>query len=197
MKAGRARVGMVPDEAAPVSGEVSMWRKVIAQVITDATMPCNERRGSERKRIRDESRQWLIEPSADFEEVCGLAGVPSEATRAFALKQIMEADQRQQDGTQRGRAGRRGTPMRPRKLYEHDSISLTLTQWADRVGLNPTTLASRLADGWSIADALTTPTQPHFGRRRRGVGSDFSEKAGDRRGEARATSDLNGDLECR
>lgn len=43
----------------------------------------------------------------------------------------------------------------------HDGTTLTLSQWARRVGIKVVTLNQRLSHGWSIADALTTPLQHH------------------------------------
>ena len=40
----------------------------------------------------------------------------------------------------------------------HAGVTLTVSQWAARVGINEQTIASRLDDsGWSVADALTRP----------------------------------------
>lgn len=47
---------------------------------------------------------------------------------------------------------------RQNRFLEFQGIRLTLTQWADRVGLNRDCLRGRLDKGWSVEEALTTPT---------------------------------------
>lgn len=45
--------------------------------------------------------------------------------------------------------------------------SLTLSMWAERIGLNPKTLSRRIVDkGWSIERALTTPLQTNKSHKR-------------------------------
>lgn len=40
----------------------------------------------------------------------------------------------------------------------YDGITLTVTQWARRIGMHPNTLSNRILSGWSVASAITTPT---------------------------------------
>ena len=47
-----------------------------------------------------------------------------------------------------------------RRLRWH-AKSQTLAEWARERGVAITTMHARLTKGWSIADALTTPTRPH------------------------------------
>ena len=42
----------------------------------------------------------------------------------------------------------------------HGGETLTLTQWADRIGIHYTSLAWRLKSGWGIENALSTPKSP-------------------------------------
>jgi hypothetical protein len=44
----------------------------------------------------------------------------------------------------------------------HDGITLTIAQWARRIGMHPNTLSERLSKGWSVEKALTTPTMHKF-----------------------------------
>lgn len=45
---------------------------------------------------------------------------------------------------------------RSSRVIEHDGLRLTLTQWARRNGLRPSTIKERLKRGWSPTQALTT-----------------------------------------
>lgn len=46
------------------------------------------------------------------------------------------------------------------RFYEFDGESLTVAQWARKVGIRPHTLFMRLAYGWEFERALTTPVRP-------------------------------------
>lgn len=54
----------------------------------------------------------------------------------------------------------------PRPSLDFNGERLTVAQWATRVGLRASTLRTRLGDGWSIQDTLTTPV---FQRRSRKI----------------------------
>jgi hypothetical protein len=65
-----------------------------------------------------------------------------------------------------GMKARKASPS-PRQfnpLYAHDGETLTLTQWADRVGVSRGALVDRLSKGMTLADAITTPVR-HGGKR--------------------------------
>lgn len=47
----------------------------------------------------------------------------------------------------------------------HDGITLTVTQWARRIGIHPNTLFERLSDGWSVEKALTTKVRKSTARK--------------------------------
>ena len=42
-------------------------------------------------------------------------------------------------------------------LYEHNGEALTLSEWAERIGLRRESLRDRLQSGWTLERALTTP----------------------------------------
>jgi hypothetical protein len=42
--------------------------------------------------------------------------------------------------------------------YELNGVRLQLVQWAEKTGIRKTTIWARIKSGWSIAEALTTPT---------------------------------------
>ncbi|WP_407192527.1 hypothetical protein [Bradyrhizobium sp. STM 3566] len=68
----------------------ALWRAVVQQAITDATLPLSTKRRSIRvDQMR--SREWLIEPNTDFEEVCGLAELDPVRVRKHVLPLIAEA----------------------------------------------------------------------------------------------------------
>lgn len=48
---------------------------------------------------------------------------------------------------------------RSNRLLTHDGVTLHLSGWAARVGLEATTLQRRLARGWTVARALSTPVR--------------------------------------
>ena len=50
-----------------------------------------------------------------------------------------------------------GNNRRTNRLLTHKGLSRTLAEWADAIGLDPSSLHERLASGWSMADALETP----------------------------------------
>jgi len=43
------------------------------------------------------------------------------------------------------------------RFISHDSITLTMSQWSRKIGMNYGTLKWRLQQGWSDQDAITTP----------------------------------------
>jgi hypothetical protein len=51
------------------------------------------------------------------------------------------------------------------KRYTHDDMSLTIPEWAKHTGLSEPMIRQRLAKGWNISKAVSTP----FERRRLGV----------------------------
>ena len=46
---------------------------------------------------------------------------------------------------------------RVNRRLTHDGITLTITQWAERIGIRHTTLSLRLDRGWSVSKTLTAP----------------------------------------
>jgi hypothetical protein len=78
-------------------------------------------------------------------------------------------------------------------------LTLTLTEWADRTGISPRTLHSRLVYGWPVERILTVPPNRHAKRPRKrvvstttpGVPSDFPTSLGTGGGSAaRHSSEL-------
>ena len=44
------------------------------------------------------------------------------------------------------------------RIIEHNGLSMTISQWGDRVNINTHTLYSRIKNGWDIEKSLTTPS---------------------------------------
>lgn len=87
-------------------------------------------------------------------------GWPAE--RAFTLAANEARSQANQKSRQsfnpsvprRKRSASESTPR-----FEHNGESLTLTEWSERSGIKKGTLAKRLHDGWSFAEAISTPAR--------------------------------------
>ena len=77
----------------PRSSEAALWCAVVAQAFLDATnhMPSVYKRGGVN---RNESRAWLIYPSAEFDEVCEMAGVDASVVRQCAIDLALDGWQR-------------------------------------------------------------------------------------------------------
>jgi hypothetical protein len=63
-----------------ISGEQMLWRSVIIQAFKDA----KNHQLSKKKRMK--VRKWFCEKNADFEYVCFLASVDSDAVREKFLR---------------------------------------------------------------------------------------------------------------
>lgn len=46
---------------------------------------------------------------------------------------------------------------RNNRILEYNGQSLTMQQWADKIGMNKITIHARLSAGWSVAKAIETP----------------------------------------
>lgn len=50
---------------------------------------------------------------------------------------------------------------RTNRLLTHNGETLCLQEWAERLGLDPVSLAGRLRRGWPVSDALTKPPRSY------------------------------------
>lgn len=50
---------------------------------------------------------------------------------------------------------------RTSRYLTHDGLTLTVANWARRLGIHRNLLFTRLRSGWSVEKALTTPTRQH------------------------------------
>lgn len=55
------------------------------------------------------------------------------------------------------------------RIIEHNGTSLTLAEWAERLGLDSSVVESRIKRGWLVGDAVTTPRTRHWSRRQKHV----------------------------
>lgn len=55
---------------------------------------------------------------------------------------------------------------RTNHLLEFNGTSLTVTEWAERIGIERGIIYGRLGTGWSVEEALTTPLMQHASRRK-------------------------------
>lgn len=60
---------------------------------------------------------------------------------------------------------------RSNTLLTHRGQTMTMARWADTLGINYFTLATRLAEGWSVDEALTRPVNDGMRRKRRPEGA--------------------------
>lgn len=128
--------------------ERCLWHAVIQQALNDALGNI-----SQLLRLSDqvEARRWLTKPSAEFTDACNLAGLDEDAVRTFAVKAIEKADDKPSDAKGK-RTGRKG------RLIEYEGRSLTVSQWAARLGVKPLTIDARFKAGWPIEKALNKPS---------------------------------------
>ena len=105
------------------NGETALWRAVVLQAFQDATLGLHgasargkpPRLSAERRVHAGAARTWLLRNSADFRQVCNLAGLEPEAVRRAAQvaitrseEQLSEINQHQaQPNSQKRPAGER------------------------------------------------------------------------------------------
>jgi hypothetical protein len=141
-----------------------LWEAVVQQAIRDATLTGTTNTS---KRAKHDARQWLTIPNRDFDEVCALAGLEPDWIRNNVSELIKRSDIQ----PPREKGGRKAM------VITFNGLTLTLNEWADRCGVCRATLQQRLAKGWSLEKALTTPA---LRKRKRspGVAEDLQESAG-------------------
>lgn len=50
------------------------------------------------------------------------------------------------------------------RILTHEGQAMPLSAWAERAGITASTLWNRLSSGWTVGDALTTPTKQYVRR---------------------------------
>ncbi|SHH03850.1 hypothetical protein SAMN02745157_0207 [Kaistia soli DSM 19436] len=117
-----------------------LWINVIALAIDDATLTAAAQNNKDL--VRYQARSWLTKPSADFNEVCHLAGLDPKAVREGAVRCIQAYD---------------ANPERAECSYEFEGERHTIAEWSERLGLDRSVLRGRLKSGWPVGEALTAP----------------------------------------
>jgi hypothetical protein len=175
-------------DAMSLDCETDLWRAVIQQAITDATLAPSLFTPAEEIA---EARNWLTTDNPDKRLVCELAGVCPIRLKESALNLIAKVDSTGATRrTVRKPRAKNSGPYRSNanvQRFTHDGRSLTLVEWEALTGINARTLRSRLSYGWTFEEAITRPVAP----KGRGVVADFENRRGDRRGEPRATLNPN------
>lgn len=87
---------MLTSELDTVSDDIStdraLWRAVLAQSFTDATMRSGDNRSGTERLEKRRAIEFLTKPSAWFEEVCEMAGLCPRQVRALAVAKIEQSN---------------------------------------------------------------------------------------------------------
>src|SRR6201999_4008384 len=85
---------------------VALWRNVILQAVTDATLKIRALQSdqitaiqkahhAQLMRIREGARQWIAAQNKDFQLTCDLAGLDHSRVYEFAIAEIRKAEARE------------------------------------------------------------------------------------------------------
>lgn len=160
-------------------GDSYLWCAVILQTLEEA---CGNVKGATgpksagfKRKIINEARTWLTKPSADFSEVCRLAGLEPDAVRERAMMLIDASGPVSEQSVTKPRRPRAQRAKEPR-LLTFNGETLLISEWSKRTGISTRTINSRLTYGWSVEQTLTEPVA----RRARapGVGKNFAASKG-------------------
>ncbi|HVI28107.1 hypothetical protein [Hansschlegelia sp.] len=168
----------------------TLWLAVISQALEDATIV----RSNVSDIDRQQARSWLTAMSADYREVCALAGLEPDHLRGHAERLISQVDAGTREHHQRPAlkrsASRSATPRvqteRVRKSTAGASLTFNgrtqiLKFWASELGIPVHVIRSRVQYGWPADRILTEPVNARRGRPRtsdRGVGRAQDVNAG-------------------
>lgn len=142
------------DNTIAVSGEQSLWASVIQVAIEDAKGNTKGIDGPSALMESKRARLWLTKPNKDFNEVCYLAGLDPVAVRERC--QILFSDESEYSIKPKKQTKRRG---RQARTLTHAGKTLSITDWAEQLGIAPQTINSRLSKGWTIERALSPNNQ--------------------------------------
>lgn len=141
---------MIPQQA--------LWCAVLELAVRDAVHGPDSgalSEGAKLEKVWASARAYVLTPNPDFNQVAHLAGLDPIAVRERVAKQC---EDRPITARTRGRyrvakpePKAKAEPLR----YEHDGLSLTSEEWANRTGINVSTIKSRLGKGWPVARAVT------------------------------------------
>lgn len=118
-----------------------LWCAVVRQAFNDALSADVSKAAALH---RQQARTWLTRYSADFAEVCALAGLEAEAVRDKAVAMIAAAPAKPIPG-------RKGTVA---QLTDAQGVTLPIAEWSRRLGIPDQTIRNRIRHGWTAARAL-------------------------------------------
>ncbi|AVO43913.1 hypothetical protein [Phreatobacter cathodiphilus] len=165
-----------------IRADRALWRAVISQAISDATLALATVKPAERHR----AVAWLTSNGPDFRHVCALADLEPDRVHAFALDAISKGDPipapklrpvavktvRQSPPKQPPvavKATRQPEPKSAREpnpdaarfgrriVVEFEGTRIDLITLCKKLGLKLNTVRDRLRLGWSIEDAISRP----------------------------------------
>ncbi|MBX9452640.1 MAG: hypothetical protein KL801_12535 [Mesorhizobium sp.] len=141
-----------------------LWVNVVLQAIKDAMEGGAATKGNARELERRRARLWFNLSNPDFIEVCHCAHLDPAATYEKAMHAIERYDAISASG-EKYRVEREQPKAKPRapKLYTVNDKSHTLAEWSTILGVDRTTLDSRLRSGYTAEEAFS----PNFKRRPR------------------------------
>ena len=118
-----------------------LWCAVVRLAFSDALSNDVSKTAALQRR---QARTWLTSRSADFAEVCALAGLEADAVRDKALAMIAAAPTMPTTDKR--------TPVPP--LTNAEGVTLPIMEWSRRLGISDRTIRSRIRNGWTAARAL-------------------------------------------
>lgn len=133
-------------------GERGLWAAVLMNAIQDAEGNPKHKTGAGAAAETSKARRWLTIPNKDFNEVCYLAGLDPVAVRERCQRMFPEGEAVALTG--------KGRPGRSLRLYEYNGLSLSLPEWADRVGLSVPAIRGRMQRGMTFEQAITAKLKP-------------------------------------
>lgn len=99
--------------------------------------------------------QPITEWAADYGIPCRI--IRSRLAKKWSVERAITEPMKVQGGMRLVRADMRDTPPTPRlvKRVTYQGETLTLTEWAERIGISRGTLVSRFDAGWTAEQAIT------------------------------------------
>ena len=130
--------------------EAYLWMEVLRTAIVDATEGVSGPRREVDRRMNGivKARTFLTEPNEDFEIVCALAGVDSDAFRERAQVIIGKAPSPEelvqpQSGKRKG------------KTLTLNGVNKTISEWSEHLGISTSTIHLRKRQGLPIELVLS------------------------------------------
>lgn len=135
-------------------GPQNLWMEVLHTAVDDAVNGVRAVGANTEDRIRKtvKARRYLTVPNDDFDMVCLLAGLDPEAVRERIKATLAEAPTPNE--LFKGAKVSKGT-----KPITFKGVTDSISGWSRRLGVDQSTLSTRLKKGWPLERALT-PARP-------------------------------------